>query len=188
MNLKLLLAVSSVALLISCQSEQKKESATTADVSTVPLIPKPVSVTPGQGSFELNDKTSIYIDKSSTGLESISGYLAQKLFPATGIKLNVAAEKGDNQIALQLSGDNNDLKDEGYDLDIKPTGITIRANKPAGIFNGIQTLLQLLPNEISKNEKQDVPWVIGAGNIHDYPSYGFRGAMLDVSRHFFTGR
>ena len=186
MNLKLLLAVSSVALLISCQSEQKKESATTADVSTVPLIPKPVSVTPGQGSFELNDKTSIYIDKSSTGLESISGYLAQKLFPSTGIKLNVAAEKGDNQIALQLSGDNNDLKDEGYDLDIKPTGITIRANKPAGIFNGIQTLLQLLPNEISKNEKQDVPWVIGAGNIHDYPSYGFRGAMLDVSRHFFT--
>ena len=174
-----------ILFFLSCQSDQNKESATAVNISSIPLIPKPVSVTPAQGSFQLNDKTSIYVDKSSTGLEHISGYLAQKLFPATGYKLDVAAEKGENQIALVISNNNSDLKDEGYDLDIKSTGITITANTPAGIFNGIQTLLQLLPNEISKNAKQDVEWVVGAGNIHDYPAYAFRGAMLDVSRHFF---
>lgn len=186
MNLRILIILCSVVI-ASCQStQQEKETHAAANISTVPLIPKPVSLTPGQGSFELTDKTAIYIDKSSTSLETLTGYLAQKLAPATGYKLNVAAEKGDNQIALLLSTGNNELKDEGYDLDIKSTGITITANKPAGIFNGIQTLLQLLPNEISKKDKQDVPWVVGAGNIHDYPSYGFRGAMLDVSRHFFS--
>jgi hypothetical protein len=88
---------------------------------------------------------------------------------------------------LLLSGDNSDLKDEGYDLDIKPTGITIKANKPAGIFNGIQTLLQLLPNEISKNEKQDVPWVIGAATfmiIHLMDSAAHAGC----EQTFFHGR
>ena len=186
MNIRILIILCSVVI-ASCQStQQEKETHAAANISTVPLIPKPVSLTPAQGSFELTDKTAIYIDKSSTSLETLTGYLAQKLAPATGYKLNVAAEKGDNQIALLLSTGNNELKDEGYDLDIKSTGITITANKPAGIFNGIQTLLQLLPNEISKKDKQDVPWVVGAGNIHDYPSYGFRGAMLDVSRHFFS--
>src|SRR5688572_1596275 len=183
MNLKLIISIC-ILFLISCQSDQNKESATAVNISSVPLIPKPVSVTPAQGSFELNEKTSIYADKTFRGLENISGYLAQKLFPATGYKLEVAADKGENQIALVLS-DNSDLKDEGYDLDIKSTGITITANNPAGIFNGIQTLLQLLPNEITKDAKQDVEWVVGAGNIRDYPAYGFRGAMLDVSRHFF---
>jgi hexosaminidase len=182
-NAKFFIAIS-IIFLIGCQSQEKKES-TVTDISKAALIPKPVSVTPAQGSFQLNDKTSIYVDKSSSGLEAVSGYLAQKFYPATGYKLDIAAEKGENQIALLLSS-NSDLKDEGYDLDIKSTGITITANKPAGIFNGIQTLIQLLPVEISKNSKQDIDWSVGAGTIHDYPSYGFRGAMLDVSRHFFS--
>ncbi|HUQ66924.1 MAG TPA: beta-N-acetylhexosaminidase [Flavitalea sp.] len=182
-KVKCLLAIS-IIFLISCGSQQKQENAV-IDISKAALIPKPVSVTAGQGSFQMNNNTTLYVDKSSSGLETLSGYLAQKLFPATGYKLNVAAEKGNNQIALLLSS-NSDLKDEGYDLDIKSSGITITANKPAGIFNGIQTLIQLLPVEILKNSKQDVNWSVGAGNIHDYPSYGFRGAMLDVSRHFFS--
>ena len=170
---------------MGCQSNEKQPEAVAVDISAVPLIPKPVSVTPSTGSFQLGEKTTIYVDKTSTGLETVAGYLAQKLFPATGYKLNVAAEQGDNQISLLLSS-GADLGDEGYDLDIKSTGVKISAARPAGIFNGIQTLLQLLPNEITKNSKQEIPWVIGAGTIHDYPSYGFRGAMLDVARHFFS--
>jgi hexosaminidase len=185
MNLKTLIVAGSIFIL-GCQSSQNRKEAIAVDISSAPLIPKPVSITPAQGAFELNEKTTIYVDKSSTGLETLTGYLAQKLFPATGIKLNIAAEKGENQIALLLSENDGDLKDEGYDLDIKPTGVTISANKPAGIFNGIQTLLQLLPNEIAQISKQDVAWVVGAGNIHDFPSYGYRGAMLDVARHFFS--
>lgn len=181
---KLLLAAC-ILVFASCQSGGQPEAVAAPDISTVALIPKPVSITPSQGGFQFNDKTAVYIDKSSSGLETVAGYLAQKLFPATGYKLEVAAEQGNNQVALALTSNSADLGEEGYDLEIKPTGIKISANKPAGIFNGIQTLVQLLPNEISKTSKQDVPWVVGAGTIHDFPSYGYRGAMLDVSRHFF---
>lgn len=184
--MKLTITIALFTLLIAgCQSSQKSEQVN-VDISAVPLIPKPVSVSPAQGSFEITESTSIFIDKSSEGLETIAGYLAQKLFPATGFKLNVAQDAGENQIALLLTANNNEIGDEGYHLDIKSNGIKISANKPAGIFNGIQTLLQLMPNEIAKTSKQDVKWIVGAGNIHDFPSYGFRGAMLDVSRHFFT--
>ena len=102
MSLKILIVISGI-FLMSCQTSQSKKEITAIDIASVPLIPKPVSITPGQGSFTLNEKTAIYIDKSSTGIESITGYLAQKLFPATGIQLNIAPEKGVNQIALLLS-------------------------------------------------------------------------------------
>lgn len=185
MHSKLLLAAC-LLVLAACQSGNKQPDVAAVDISTVALIPKPVTVTPAQGGFQFNENTKLFIDKSSSGLESISGYLAQKLAPATGYKLDVATDPGDNQISLALTSNSADLGDEGYDLDIKSTGIKISANKAAGLFNGIQTLIQLLPNEITKNSKQDVPWVVGAGTIHDYPSYGYRGAMLDVARHFFS--
>jgi hexosaminidase len=183
MSQKLLIVVCAV-FLFSCQENRQPEKSAVS-ISAVSLIPKPVSVSPSQGSFEITDKTAIFIDKSSQGLETVAGYLAQRLSPATGFKLNVAQEADENQIALVLTANNSEIGDEGYHLEITTEGIKISANKPAGVFNGIQTLLQLLPNEVAKASKQDVPWVVGTGTIHDFPSYEYRGAMLDVSRHFF---
>jgi hexosaminidase len=174
-----------LVFVFGCQSNKKSSSAP-VDISAVPLIPKPVSVTSTQGSFQITENTGIYVDKSSDGVENIAGYLAQKLFPATGYKLNVASDSAKGQIALSTSANDSQLGDEGYKLDISTNGIKITANKTAGLFNGIQTLIQLLPNEIAKTDKQDIDWVVGTGTITDYPSYGFRGAMLDVSRHFFS--
>src|SRR5688572_20059012 len=116
MHSKLLLAAC-VIFFASCQSGNQPEAVAAPDISTVPLIPKPVSVTPSQGGFQFNETTSIFIDKSSSGLETVSGYLAQKLFPATGYKLDVAAEKGNNQVELALTSNSADLGDEGYDLE-----------------------------------------------------------------------
>jgi len=73
------------------------------------------------------------------------------------------------------------LGKEGYHLTIDDQGITISANKAAGIFNAYQTLKQILP--VSK-EKQTT--TLEGCNIVDYPRFGWRGLMLDVSRHFFT--
>ena len=56
---------------------------------------------------------------------------------------------------------------------------------PEGIFHGIQTIRQLLPATIECNKPQKGPWKIANGTIIDYPVYGYRGAMLDVARHFF---
>ncbi len=78
------------------------------------------------------------------------------------------------------------IGNEGYTLDVITGKITILANKPAGLFYGMQTPMQLLPKEIEsplvvKNKSWSVPCV----KITDYPRFGWRGLMLDVSRHFF---
>ncbi len=76
---------------------------------------------------------------------------------------------------------------EGYYLSVTPEAVLIRANQPAGLFYGIQTLLQLLPKEIeSKATVNRTSWSIPCVTITDYPRFGWRGLMLDVSRHFFT--
>ncbi|MDR3083055.1 MAG: beta-N-acetylhexosaminidase, partial [Streptomyces sp.] len=75
---------------------------------------------------------------------------------------------------------------EGYRLDSGAQGVTITAHKPAGLFHGVQTLRQLLPATIEKKTVQPGPWLVAGGTIKDSPRYAYRGAMLDVSRHFFT--
>ena len=79
------------------------------------------------------------------------------------------------------------LGKEGYTLSVSPKKVLIKANEPAGLFYGVQTLLQLLPPEIeSVDAVQNIEWTIPAVEITDYPRVGWRGLMLDVSRHFFT--
>ena len=64
-------------------------------------------------------------------------------------------------------------------------GITLTARRPAGLFWGTQTLRQLLPAAIEADTRQPGPWRIALGTIHDRPRFAWRGAMLDVARHFF---
>ena len=79
------------------------------------------------------------------------------------------------------------LGQEGYRLSVKQNGILISANKPAGLFYGLQTLWQLMPREIdSKTKVNDVAWQVPTVEIIDYPRFVWRGLMFDVSRHFFT--
>jgi hexosaminidase len=79
------------------------------------------------------------------------------------------------------------LRKEGYHLSVTSTHVTITANQPAGLFYGVQTLLQLLPKEIeSKVIVRDAKWIIPAVEITDYPKLAWRGLMFDVARHFFT--
>ncbi|RYG04009.1 MAG: beta-N-acetylhexosaminidase, partial [Chitinophagaceae bacterium] len=79
------------------------------------------------------------------------------------------------------------IGNEGYKLEVSPNTIQIQANKPAGVFYAFQTLLQLLPKEIeSARAVTKESWNIPAVNITDYPRFGWRGMMFDVSRHFFN--
>lgn len=92
-----------------------------------------------------------------------------------------------NSIFFSLSADNN-LPKEGYNLKVTNNGVTLSAKEPAGIFYGVQTLLQLLPKQIESKDAQrsSVEWSIPVVTIEDSPRFGWRGLMLDVSRHFFT--
>ncbi|MGL5767357.1 MAG: family 20 glycosylhydrolase, partial [Sarcina sp.] len=65
--------------------------------------------------------------------------------------------------------------------------IQISANKAEGIFNGVQTLRQLLPADIAKDSLvSNVKWTVPASTIDDKPEYSYRGMMIDVARHFYT--
>lgn len=161
---------------------------TVSDLTKASIIPKPVSVTATGGFFTLKAGTGIYIQGESAELKNIGEYLAARLRPATGFNFEVksttrAPKKG--SIYLTMPASDTKLGEEGYELTITKKGIMLAANKPAGLFRGVQTIRQLLPAAIEIASKQEGVWKIATGTITDYPVYSYRGAMLDVSRHFF---
>ena len=161
---------------------------TPSDLSGENIIPKPVSVTASGGYFTLKAGTKIYLQGESEELKQLGQYLAEKLKPSTGFKLVVKSTSKtprSGNIYLSISAADSKLGDEGYQLTITNKMIKLAANTPAGLFMGIQTIRQLLPAKIELASKQEGPWKIATGTIIDYPVYSYRGAMLDVSRHFF---
>jgi hexosaminidase len=161
---------------------------TPTDLSKVGIIPKPVSITATGSVFLLKGGTSICVQGGSEELKKIGQYLADRLKPATGFKFEVKQTTNAPRsgcIYLTLTGAGTIPGDEWYELNITSKQIKLTANGPAGLFMGIQTIRQLLPARIELTEKQEGPWEIPTGTITDYPVYSYRGAMLDVSRHFF---
>lgn len=151
------------------------------------LIPKPVSYTAEDGKFILPANLSVSYTKNEE-LKKIAGSFANQLI-AAGNTANVteANTAAVNSIFLSLSPDKT-IPAEGYRLRVAANGVTITAAAPAGIFYGVQTLLQLLPKQIESNQKIKTvaQWTIPFVTIEDAPRFGWRGLMLDVSRHFFT--
>jgi hexosaminidase len=161
-----------------------------SDLSKADIIPRPVSISGTGGYFSLESGADIFIRGESAELKQIGQYLADKLNLSTGFGIKVKTTDktpGPGNIYLTINEDNSssDLGEEGYKLEITKTLILLSANKPAGLFRGIQSIRQLLPAKIESALKQKGPWDIATGSITDYPSYSYRGTMLDVARHFF---
>lgn len=164
-------------------------SCTKTDLSKENMIPKPVSVVPDGDVFDLTDQTDIYVQNESPELQKIGQYLADKLNPSTGLGIEVKVSEdvpSPGNIYLSLSEKDTELGDEGYQLKITGKLVSVTANKPAGLFHGIQTIRQILPAKVEKTSQQKGSWKLPAGIIRDYPAYGYRGSMLDVARHFFN--
>ena len=149
------------------------------------IIPEPVSLTKGTGTFVFSDKITIEATDPNALQESLN-VLKAHLGVRPGSTVNVSSMSASIKLLLNKNSDNS-LGDEGYTLAVSGKGAVIKANKPAGIFYGVQTLLQLFPKEIESVEKIKVAqWKIPYVEITDYPRFKWRGLMLDVSRHFFT--
>jgi hexosaminidase len=135
------------------------------------LIPNPASLDPSAGEFILSRHTTISIapenEETIVLRELLSGYLQQ-----------ATAGEGTGTIQLLLDGDTA-LREEGYELSITPGSVLLRAHRAAGLFYAIQTLRQLLPADESETLR------LPALSIRDVPRFPWRGAMLDVARHFF---
>ena len=153
------------------------------------LVPQPVSVTSGTGYFLINNKTKIQIITADTSAIWVANFLSGKLSLVTTYPLQVinhSKKQNGNTISLILEDDAS-LGNEGYKLTVTTKGISLSANKPAGLFYAVQTLFQLLPEEIeSKQPVKNVKWQVPGCSISDVPRFGWRGLMFDVSRHFFT--
>jgi hexosaminidase len=149
------------------------------------VVPLPAKMEAAAGVFTLRATTAIVTDAS---VRARGRQLSSMLAPATGFDLavRVGESPAAPHIALRRQPSlAKSLGEEGYRLDATPGAITIRAATPAGIFYGMQTLRQLLPTAIFRDAPvQGVPWVVPAVHIEDVPRFSWRGAHLDVARHF----
>ncbi|MFS8202535.1 beta-N-acetylhexosaminidase [Streptomyces sp. CWNU-52B] len=149
------------------------------------VVPAPASVELGGSPYRITGGTRIRVDDSPEA-RRVASYLAGVLRPATGYRLPVTDDPGRDGIRLHLTRKDAALGAEGYRLTSGKGAVTITAREPAGLFHGVQTLRQLLPAAVEKDSEQPGPWPVAGGTITDTPRYAYRGAMLDVSRHFFT--
>jgi len=155
--------------------------------NTLAIIPEPVKTVIKPGQFILPKYVTIQAPLTKD-VVLVTEYLKRKLTGAAG---SIVTLKGNSvapaaiKLLLNKKADTV-LGKEGYHLWVGAKGVVISANEPAGLFYGVQTLIQLLPKEIESTEVQHVKWVAPCVDITDYPRFGWRGLMLDVSRHFFT--
>lgn len=164
------------------------------------VVPAPVEAHQRGGKFRITRHTRIHALGDSTGVAGVTRYLASVLRPSTGYPLPVVEwQKRRSPRALARSGGASRYRDifllqgasgklghEGYRLEVTRGSVILRANQPSGLFRGVQTLRQLLPALVESRYVQPGPWTIPAGEIVDYPRFAYRGAMLDVARHFFS--
>jgi len=153
------------------------------------VIPAPVETHPRAGAdFRLGPLTQIRTQFGSAAARAIGGQLARALRPATGYPLPVRplTPRAVPTISLLLGPTEARLGDEGYRMSVDRRSVTIRANKPAGLYAGTQTLRQLLPAAIDATTVQRRTWTVPGGSILDYPRFAYRGAMLDEARHFHS--
>ena len=150
-------------------------------VQDIQIIPKPQSVILKDGNFEIKNNTNILVADPSLGqLAQLLQAKFAKINDALDLKTVISAgleviDIPNNHIYLQIDPS---INNEAYVLAVTPDYIICKASSSAGMFYGIETLLQIV-----KNDKGQcyVPSLI----IEDAPLYEWRGMMLDESRHFF---
>jgi hexosaminidase len=150
------------------------------------LVPKPQRVVAGKGVFVLQPAAQIIVPASARRVAQVAADLAGGLRRATGYPLPVVRSNGPapaGSIALRLGGPSA-LRKEGYDLRITATQVILVARATAGLFYAAQTLRQLLPAAVEGRTVRTGPWTVPVGSVRDVPRFGWRGAMLDVARHF----
>jgi len=142
----------------------------------VPIIPAPQHVQYLKGNFTLEPQVGIQISDSS--LDRLADYLSETIQQRFDIHLN-RDQQAKRRIILKI--DPYIVQQEAYDLEIKSDHITISGSTDHGIFNGISSLMQLC----YVDQKRDKSIKLKNVEIQDAPRFGWRGFMVDESRHFF---
>ncbi|MFJ5599198.1 beta-N-acetylhexosaminidase [Micromonospora parva] len=152
------------------------------------VVPAPQQVQPDPTGDWVLPAEAVIVATADPAALAVAEQLAHLLRPATGYPLPVTdatTPEPAGGIALVLD-DTVDLGAEGYRLDITTDGVRVTASTAAGLFYGVQTLRQLLPAAIESRDPVTERWALPGGTITDAPRFPYRGAMLDVARHFFA--
>jgi hexosaminidase len=152
--------------------------------NNVNIIPLPESVKVKEGKFIFSKNTVISFNKKDVQVQAALAPLFLKLKQVAGIDLAKNKSHSHGSV-IEMSLDKKIHPDEGYQLNVNPYKIQIRAKNATGIFYAVQTVLQLLPDAIEQPGLQKgISWAIPCVDISDAPRFGYRGIMLDVARHF----
>ena len=149
------------------------------------IVPEPVFMVQKEGVFTLHGSPKVSM--VNLGQNSpIAKYIMKSmrhghLHPS----LVSAAEKSDIEIVVNDTA-NPEIGDEGYVLEVRSDGIRLSANTEHGVFYAYQTLVQLLPPDITQTNYSSI--TLPECTILDYPRFAWRGAHLDVCRHFFPAK
>ena len=175
--MKKLLYLSVLLYLTACHTLQKEVVFTENDLN---IIPQPQSMVLGKGYFQFTQETVFVIDPA---LMPARLPFFEQFERASGFKFAIQkAAILTNSVVIDTD---KSLPKEGYTLEVTPQQISIKAADYNGALYALQTLRQLLPNEVESTELVKRDWLVPAVTITDAPQYQWRGLMLDVSRHFF---
>ena len=177
-TLKLVCMALAMGFITSCGSQSVSDKSYNQGIN---LIPAPVSLQQLDGKFNLTSSTTF--QASTEESKAVADFFAKKLKTSTGFDLAVKESEGD--IVLGINP-NLEINEEGYKLEVTPDNILIAAKTPAGLFYGMQTVLQLLPAEIESKSVVNTEWSLPCVSIEDAPRFSYRGLMCDPCRHFMT--
>ncbi|MCH6198226.1 beta-N-acetylhexosaminidase [Aquiflexum sp. LQ15W] len=149
------------------------------------IIPKPLSVTEAGGSFTLTNETKLVALGNASEINPVIEIFQSLIKPSTGFDLQKAESGESNVIVFEIESASQKSPGE-YAISIDQNSIKIAASNGEGLFNGLQTLRQLMPASLEGKDLTTEKIKIGAGQIQDKPEYAYRGFMLDVARHFFS--
>ena len=153
------------------------------------IIPAPpIAELSATERFVVDSVTVVYVDAgASSDVEWIGGYLSRLLAGASASGPRHVAPPdsvGAGTIHLKLSSRAGQLPAEGYELQVARDRVTLTAGDAAGLFHGVQTIRQLLPWAVEHPAAMPRSLWIPVGRVSDAPRFAWRGAMLDVARHF----
>ena len=175
-RLKNIIAIGIIAMsLISCSEKLQK-----ADYQVIPL-PKNITEKVTEKPFVLSKNTHITYPSSQPELLKEANFLSEYLNEILGYSLKVEVSDSFKNKAINLSIDSSIFtENDTYKIIVNEDNINIIGSNTLSVFYGIQTLRKSLPFD-AKGENISMP----AAEIYDYPRFGHRGMMLDVSRHIF---
>ncbi len=149
-----------------------------ADLSDVSFIPHPLSVEATGTAFEIKPKLLIEYNSDQNSIDQ-ADLLSKQIFEISGFEPVVQDVSNGNSISLEI--DQALSANDSYEISIEENQIAIKANNEAGLFYAVHTLLQAIEYSADFDA-----WIIPSGLIKDAPKFEYRGAMLDVARHFFS--